>query len=373
MSLKETENSPGAVTDSPNPSGGAAVTGFRRSRRVRFEMPVSVYFYRENAKPTLEAAKTLTVSAHGALLLLSTPLALGDKLRLVNPRTQAEIECHARRFAMRYPTGVNQVGVEFVAASPTFWDVGSTPLDWDPTWVPPAERKRLRPPVWTAPPSGAGISPKTDDTTSEQDETAAPPSPKRRRLLLFSTLAVLGLMTLGLIGMVISRGGSQPPAAVWIPASQQGLAPEDASLIPDSENYRMAATADFAPESVSWLGGSGQQASGDIPGAYSASGPSHAYVLIGKDSTWRVIIVANGQLRCDARYQNLAIVARIPKNSIQKIDWSDRPPLKPEGDGLLVIRAANNPASSVVLFLQGDQVETGTPFSYVEVLNGRTR
>jgi hypothetical protein len=368
LSLKETENSPGPVTDSPNLSGSPAVTGFRRSRRVRFEMPVSVYFYQENANPTLEAAKTLTVSAHGALLVLSTPLALGDKLRLVNPRTQAEIECHARRFAMRYPTGVNQVGVEFVAASPTFWDVESRPLDWDPTWVPPAERKRPQAPVWTAP-SGTGIPETTDDTTSEQDDTAAAPTPKRRRLLLFSTLAVLGLMTIGLVGMVISRSGSQAPAVVWIPASR-GVAPEDAGLIPDSDSYRVATAADFAPESVSRL--SGQQANGDIPGAYSATGSSHAYVLIGKDSTWRVLIVANGQLRCDARYRTLALVAHIPKNLIQKIDWSDRPPLEPEGDGLLVVSSANSPASGVVLFLQGDQVVTGTPFSYYQVLQSQT-
>ena len=369
MSLKEAENSPGAVTDSPNPSGGAAVTGFRRSRRVRFEMPLSVYFCQENAKPTFEAAKTLTVSAHGALLVLSTPLALGDKLRLVNPRTQAETECYARRFAMRYPAGVNQVGVEFVAPSPKFWDVESPPPDWDPTWVPPAERKRPQPPVWSAPPSGGGLPETTDDTTSEQDETAAAPTLKRRRLLLFSTLAVLGLMTLGLVGMVISRSGSQAPAVVWVPASR-GVAPEDAGLIPDSDNYRVATAADFAPESVSRL--SGQQASGDIPGAYSATGSSHAYVLIGKDSTWRVLIVANGQLRCDARYRTLALVAHIPKNLIQKIDWSDRPPLEPEGDGLLVVSSANSPASGVVLFLQGDQVVTGTPFSYYQILQSQT-
>lgn len=183
--------------------------------------------------------------------------------------------------------------------------------------------------------------------------------------------AVAGLLALGLLWIAFSRGGSQTPAARLIPPSQE-IAPEDASLISDSDNYRLATTRDFARESIPWLGISGQQASGDIPGAYSAIGSSHAYVLIGKDATWRVLIVANGQLRYDARYQTLAIVAHLSKNSIQKIDWSDRPLLEPEGDGLLVVSAAYSPGSSVVLFLQGDQVETGTPFSYYEVLKGRT-
>jgi hypothetical protein len=367
---REAENSPGAVTESQSQSAAKGLTGFRRSQRVRFEKPVNIYVFRGNAEPTFEAAKTLSVSAHGALLALSTPVAVGEKLRLVNPRTQVEIDCYARRFALRYPNGVTQVGVEFAAASQTFWDVESRPQDWDPAWVPPAERKRPQYPAWSAAPSGADVPTPTDDIASEQDDTAAVPAQPHRRLRVFPLLAVIGLLTLAVVWIIIFRSGSQAPAATWIPASQ-GVAPEDAGLIPDSDSYRLATSGDFTPESVSWLSISGQQASGDIPGAYSATGSSHAYVLIGKDSTWRLIIVANGQLRCDTRYQTLAIVAHLPKNSIQKIDWSDRPPLEPEGDGLLVVRAANSPASGLVLFLNGDQVETGTPFSYYEVLKGR--
>jgi hypothetical protein len=83
------------------------------------------------------------------------------------------------------------------------------------------------------------------------------------------------------------------------------------------------------------------------------TGSSHASVLMGRDSSWRVLIVANGQVRCDARYRALAIVVRTPGNLIQKIDWSDRTLAESEGDALLVVRAANNPAPGVVLFLQG--------------------
>ena len=152
----------------------------------------------------------------------------------------------SRRFAMRYPTGVNQVGVEFVAASPTFWDVESPPKDWDPAWVPPVSASARRLPVWTAPPSGGGIPETTVDLIPEQGDTAAAPIPKRWRLLLLPTFAVAGLLTLGLLWMVISRSGSQAPASRWIPASQ-GVAPEDASLISDSDNYRLATTRGFRP------------------------------------------------------------------------------------------------------------------------------
>ena len=343
------------------------MTGFRRSRRVRFEMPVNIYVCPENAKPILEAGNTLTVNAHGALLAVRTPLVLGDKLRLINPRTYSEIDCHVRRLAMRYPNGVSHVGVEFVVASPTFWDVESPPQDWDPNWVPPAEHNRPQSPQWSALAPGGGIPEPPEESTDEQDDTAALPILKRWRLLSLPTFAVAGLLTLALLWMVISRSGSPAPAARWIPASES-VAPEDASLISDSDNYRVARIDDFAQESVSWLSASGQQASGDIPGAYSAAGSSHAYVLIGRDSTWRVLIVANGQVRCDARYRTLSVVARIPKNLIQKIAWSEQPQAESEGDGLLVVRAADNPTSGVVLFLQGDQVVTGTPVNFYQVL-----
>jgi PilZ domain-containing protein len=367
------EDSP-AVVDSEKQPDSNRMTGHRRSQRVRFEMPVKIYASRQDAEPTFESGKTLTVSAHGALLALSTPVALGDKLRLINPRTDAEIDCYVRRLAMRSPTGVNQVGVEFPAVSPTFWDVELPPPDWDPAWVPPPERKRSRLPPWSTPRSAISIPEPPEDTVDKRSRTFVLQILKRWRSLSIPGFALAGLLTLGLLSMgllsiAISRR-RQAPAVHWIPAAQK-VAPEDASVIPDSDSYRLATAEDFAPESSSWLA-AGQQAGGDIPGSYSATGWSHAYVLIGKDAVWRVLIVANGQLLCDAQYRNLAIVARVPRNLIAGIDWSNPPPAESEGDGLLIVRNANDPASSVVLFLRGDQVVTGAPFNYYQVLKGRT-
>jgi hypothetical protein len=81
----------------------------------------------------------------------------------------------------------------------------------------------------------------------------------------------------------------------------------------------------------------------------------------------RVVILADGKLRCDAQYRRVAIVARVPKQSIQKIIWADPPPAGSEGDGLLVVRTANDLGSAVVLFLRGDEVVSGTPTGYWQV------
>ena len=103
------------------------LSGFRRSKRVLFEMPVEIYAFRENEEPIFEVGRTLSVNAHGGLLALTTPVALGDKLRLINPQTRQEIECRVGRIGMRYPSGVTQAGIEFVTVSPTFWNIASPP------------------------------------------------------------------------------------------------------------------------------------------------------------------------------------------------------------------------------------------------------
>ena len=108
-----------------------AEAGFRRSERVPFEMPVQVYIAREKEEPMLEEAKTLSVNAHGALLALSTPVVMGQTLRLVNPRTQKEMECRVCRFGELHEGDTKEVGVEFATVAPTFWDVPSVPADWD--------------------------------------------------------------------------------------------------------------------------------------------------------------------------------------------------------------------------------------------------
>jgi hypothetical protein len=107
--------------------------------------------------------------------------------------------------------------------------------------------------------------------------------------------------------------------------------------------------------------------SGDIQGAFSAFGQSQAYVLVGKGANWRILILADGQLRCDAQYRNVAIVARVPKEAIQRIVWADPPPADTDGDGLLVVRTANDLGSAVVLFLRGDEVVSGTPTGYLQI------
>src|ERR1700730_7767382 len=110
MNLSEQQNVPLGADNTLSEPGGAKAAkgkvsiGGRRSQRVRFEMPVSISFCRENGETTSEEGKTLSVNAQGALLVFATPVNNGDVLRLVNPRTKNEIKCRVCRFGLRYPT-----------------------------------------------------------------------------------------------------------------------------------------------------------------------------------------------------------------------------------------------------------------------------
>ncbi len=358
-----------------------ALGGWRRSERVRIAIPLDVYVCAEDQEPIYGHAKTVDVSAHGALLALSLPVEVGQTLRLVHRRTKREIECHVLRFAKRYPKGGGEVGVEFAGMSQHFWDIGTPPEDWDPSWVPSARPQRPEP---KAPPQtphshregAAGGSRGKKSRTERPGEAhlgiATPTatwilenwSALRRPVIVLVASAVLLTLWIAMRG----SGDADSAAKNALPA---GVAPEDARRIPRIERTRLATAVDFDPDAISWLRSLDQQPTGKISGFYSGSKKSSAYILVGKDNERRVVILAGGQLQYNAEYPRVAIAACVPMELARKIKWADAVPPESDGDGLLLVRAADAPASGVVLFLRGSQVLSASPVDYREVRFGQ--
>jgi diguanylate cyclase (GGDEF)-like protein len=577
----------------PDPSKARSIVaeaGFRRSERVPFEMPVQVYVSQENEQPALEETKTLSVNAHGALLALSTPVVMGQTLRLVNPRTQQEMECRVCRFGELHQGDTKEVGIEFATVAPTFWDVPSVPADWDPAWVPQQEGgcRQLSPfanaaprvappkaaisylsddvgkalrsssspewnPPWAARPEGereqASMSnnavpsaplsaealsvlcddvervtdgfrplgqnpqwappakserpdvsanadaaspvssltdalsviwgdteavkdvsrlvgldptwvPKPEDglpkgqsqvevpptspladrarvlqsegdkiiqealqkleTPSEDPALAAKASQARTSKWLVVALALsVVLITVWFAmprrfsGIAASTGAAdrarsgqlnqegagmtslQPSASTASGLSQSGLptestgfaadtcadmntAPTNSSTVmsrvmPHAPGFRLATKEDFDPEAVSWLQNGGQEASGGIRGDFSSSGGSQAYLWVGEDKSWQVVVVTGTRMRCDLSFQSIAIAAPVSKEFIKRIQWDGPAPPEPSGDGLLIVHSAKDPASGVVLFLQGNDIVRSRPADYRQVPLGERK
>jgi hypothetical protein len=92
----------------------------RRSPRHLLDVALIVRGESIHREPFQEETFTISVSAHGALVVLAGKVALGQKISLENLKTHAEIEGRVARFGPPYG-GLAQVGIEFAHPAPEFW------------------------------------------------------------------------------------------------------------------------------------------------------------------------------------------------------------------------------------------------------------
>jgi hypothetical protein len=76
-----------------------------------------------------EETFTVTISAHGALLMMATKVVLGQKVTVVNPESSDEREARVSYLGPDR-AGLAQVAVEFIRPAPEFWALGTPPADW---------------------------------------------------------------------------------------------------------------------------------------------------------------------------------------------------------------------------------------------------
>ena len=98
----------------------------RRAPRWKAHVPVFVYGHDTGQAPFHEDAYSTVVSEHGALLIMTTPVPIGEKLLLTNETTQHEQECHVTSVGRREGPSI-QVAIEFTAASSEFWRLTAPP------------------------------------------------------------------------------------------------------------------------------------------------------------------------------------------------------------------------------------------------------
>lgn len=105
-------------------------SGLRRSQRVILDVPLVVHGIAEDKRPFREETFTLTISAHGGLVVLQNQVALGQKVLLLNPKTHDEREGTVAFLGPPY-AGLSTVAVQFIQPAPDFWAIQAPPPDWD--------------------------------------------------------------------------------------------------------------------------------------------------------------------------------------------------------------------------------------------------
>jgi hypothetical protein len=103
----------------------------RRSQRALMKVPVQVSGQAASGAPFDERTHTLSISAHGALIVVAAPVHRGQRFILSNMQTKAALECVVVHLERR-PGEPTQVGVEFMLPNQTFWRMTFPPKDWTP-------------------------------------------------------------------------------------------------------------------------------------------------------------------------------------------------------------------------------------------------
>jgi hypothetical protein len=108
-----------------------AELGQRRSERVLLDVPIVVCGESVDQLAFEEETFTVTVNAHGALLMLASPVGLGQHVRLINQASHEEREARVSYKGKGADhAGLSQVAVEFAQPSPGFWPVSPAPSSW---------------------------------------------------------------------------------------------------------------------------------------------------------------------------------------------------------------------------------------------------
>jgi len=101
----------------------------RRSQRILLDVPLIVRDESKQERSFQEKTFTLTVSAHGALVLLASPVEVGQRVVLMDPKSWDEREGKVAYLGQPH-AGLAQVGIEFAQPAPEFWSISSLPSDW---------------------------------------------------------------------------------------------------------------------------------------------------------------------------------------------------------------------------------------------------
>jgi hypothetical protein len=92
----------------------------RRSPRRLLDVPLIVTGETAEKEPFTEETFTISVSAHGALMLLAAHVALGQTVIVIKPDTLEGHEGRVSRMGAPYG-GLAQVAIEFMQPVPEFW------------------------------------------------------------------------------------------------------------------------------------------------------------------------------------------------------------------------------------------------------------
>lgn len=177
----------------------------------------------------------------------------------------------------------------------------------------------------------------------------------------------VALLVGGLVGVWLLVSPQNPVTAGMRPlAWQNGVAAEDARLIPDAGRWAVIDPATLDSSFRYWLSGFGAQPNSriklDSRGSGEPTGVAYLLATAKAGDRKRVVWVADHQVVYDI-VEKVQGIARVPASSLARMAWraGSRPPETPEGDGLMIIRNYMEPNGIAVFFVQNGHIYSGVP------------
>ena len=174
-----------------------------------------------------------------------------------------------------------------------------------------------------------------------------------------------------LIALLFTQPYARPAAGYAnVTALPAGVTPGDAVHLQQLQGWHVAKADDFSSSALRVLRERNLSPSGRITGDFSGGGGAadSAYLFLDAAGRTRVTMLSRGLVAYDAIFPKIDFLARIPRSNLAKIQWmTQAPQFTADGDALLVVQNANDPAASMVLLRHGTQTYSARPKDFTKI------
>ncbi len=195
-------------------------------------------------------------------------------------------------------------------------------------------------------------------------EHVTPPRPTNK--ILVAVIVIVAICT-GISALANHEHAKKMSAAITgAGGSPQGIPSDEALHIPRLQGWRLAGSPDFDPKLVQWLRSENGHPTGRIEGDFAGggTGTDHAYLLMNGEGAYRLVVLLGNEVKFDATFPTVALVAKVPKTAIRDIKIDTGSPASGNADGILVVKDKDDLHSGLVLSFNGGSPITAVPKNY---------
>lgn len=192
--------------------------------------------------------------------------------------------------------------------------------------------------------------------------------PRERSSWPLRAAIAMGVLIAAVSVMAATKDRSKPKVAAVVETSIHGMVPTDAAVIPFANDWRTVDTSELQTSFISWVTAAGKPVSSRYEFDSDDTGRPNgvAYLLTNAEGAKRVVALVDHRVVFDSSFKNLAGCTSVPAASIRNIQWDSTKNVREQtsGDGILLVRDADDPHSGVILYFENGTLRSGSPVDY---------